>query len=284
MEQEKSYKGTNGYLMLTVDLVLFIGPILGIVFTGNFLLLVVIAIAIFMAIGFVIVNPNESSVLVLFGSYQGTIKKYGFFWVNPFFTKQKISLRARNFDSDPIKVNDKVGNPIKIGLVLVWKVENTFKAAFQVDDFQHFVLVQSEAALRKMAGMYPYDNFEDEEADLTLRSGGEQINRELEKEIAERLELAGIHVIEARINYIAYSEEIAGAMLRRQQATAVIAAREKIVEGAVGMVEMALKSFEGKDIIELDQDSKAAMVSNLMVVLCSDEAASPVINAGTLNQ
>jgi regulator of protease activity HflC (stomatin/prohibitin superfamily) len=270
--------------MLTVDLVLFIGSILGIVFTGNFLLLVVIAIAIFMAIGFVIVNPNESSVLVLFGSYQGTIKKYGFFWVNPFFTKQKISLRARNFDSDPIKVNDKVGNPIKIGLVLVWKVENTFKAAFQVDDFQHFVLVQSEAALRKMAGMYPYDNFEDEEADLTLRSGGEQINRELEKEIAERLELAGIHVIEARINYIAYSEEIAGAMLRRQQATAVIAAREKIVEGAVGMVEMALKSFEGKDIIELDQDSKAAMVSNLMVVLCSDEAASPVINAGTLNQ
>ena len=284
MEQEKSYKGTNGYLMLTVDLVLFIGSILGIVFTGNFLLLVFIAIAIFLAIGFVIVNPNESSVLVLFGSYQGTIKKYGFFWVNPFFTKQKISLRARNFDSDPIKVNDKVGNPIKIGLVLVWKVENTFKAAFQVDDFQHFVLVQSEAALRKMAGMYPYDNFEDEEADLTLRSGGEQINRELEKEIAERLELAGIHVIEARINYIAYSEEIAGAMLRRQQATAVIAAREKIVEGAVGMVEMALKSFEGKDIIELDQDSKAAMVSNLMVVLCSDEAASPVINAGTLNQ
>jgi len=278
------YKGINGYLMLTVDLVLFIGSILGIVFTGNFILLILIAVAIFLAIGFVIVNPNESSVLVLFGSYQGTIKKYGFFWVNPFFTKQKISLRARNFDSDPIKVNDKVGNPIKIGLVLVWKVEDTFKAAFQVDDFQHFVLVQSEAALRKMAGMYPYDNFEDEEADLTLRAGGEQINRELEKEIAERLELAGIHVIEARINYIAYSEEIAGAMLRRQQATAVIAAREKIVEGAVGMVEMALKSFEGTDVIELDQDSKAAMVSNLMVVLCSDEAASPVINAGTLNQ
>jgi regulator of protease activity HflC (stomatin/prohibitin superfamily) len=284
MEQEKMYKGTNGYLMLTVDLVLFIGSILGIVFTGNFLLLVVIAIAIFLAIGFVIVNPNESSVLVLFGSYQGTIKKYGFFWVNPFFTKQKISLRARNFDSDPIKVNDKVGNPIKIGVVLVWKVENTFKAAFQVDDFQHFVLVQSEAALRKIAGAYPYDNFEDEEADLTLRSGGEQINSELEREIAERLELAGIHVIEARINYIAYSEEIAGAMLRRQQATAVIAAREKIVEGAVGMVEMALKSFEGKDVIELDEESKASMVSNLMVVLCSDEAASPVINAGTLNQ
>ena len=283
MEQEKTYKGTNGYLMLTVVLLLFAGAIAGIV-TQDFILLVLIPIAIFLAIGFVIVNPNESRVLVLFGSYQGTIKKYGFFWVNPFFTKQRISLRARNFDSDPIKVNDKVGNPIKIGLVLVWKVENTFKAAFQVDDFQHFVLIQSEAALRKMAGAYPYDNFEDEDAELILRSGGEQINRELENEIGERLELAGIHVIEARINYIAYSEEIAGAMLRRQQASAVIAAREKIVEGAVGMVDMALKKFEGKESVHLDEEHKASMVSNLMVVLCSDESASPVINAGTLNQ
>jgi regulator of protease activity HflC (stomatin/prohibitin superfamily) len=284
MEQEKKYRAANGYAMLALVLVLFIGSIVGVIFTQVFLLLIITFIALFLSIGFVIVNPNESSVLVLFGAYQGTIKKNGFFWVNPFFTRQKISLRARNFDSDPIKVNDKVGNPIKIGLVLVWKVENTYKAAFQVDDFQHFVLVQSEAALRKMAGAYPYDNFEDEEADLTLRSGGEQVNRELEKEIVERLELAGIHVIEARINYIAYSEEIASAMLRRQQATAVIAAREKIVEGAVGMVDMALKRFEGKDIIELDQESKAAMVSNLMVVLCSDESARPVINAGTLNQ
>ena len=180
-------------------------------------------------------------------------------------------------------MNDKVGNPIKIGVVLVWKVEETFRAAFQVDDFQHFVLVQSEAALRKIAGAYPYDNFEDEDADLTLRSGGEQINHELEKEISERLELAGIHVIEARINYIAYAEEIASAMLRRQQASAIIAAREKIVEGAVGMVDMALKAFEGKDVITLDEESKAAMVSNLMVVLCSDEAARPIVNAGTLN-
>jgi regulator of protease activity HflC (stomatin/prohibitin superfamily) len=284
MEQEKKYRAANGYGMLALVLVLFIGSILGVIFTQVFLLLIITFVALFLSIGFLIVNPNESSVLVLFGAYQGTIKKNGFFWVNPFFTRQKISLRARNFDSDPIKVNDKVGNPIKIGLVLVWKVENTYKAAFQVDDFQHFVLVQSEAALRKMAGAYPYDNFEDEEADLTLRSGGEQVNRELENEIVERLELAGIHVIEARINYIAYSEEIASAMLRRQQATAVIAAREKIVEGAVGMVDMALKRFEGKDIIELDQDSKAAMVSNLMVVLCSDESARPVINAGTLNQ
>ena len=284
MEQEKVYQAANGYGMLTLVLVLLIGSIWGMVATGMYLLLIVTGLSIFLSIGFVIVNPNESSVLVLFGAYQGTIKKYGFHWVNPFFTRQRISLRARNFDSDPIKVNDKVGNPIKIGLVLVWKVENTYKAAFQVDDFQHFVLVQSEAALRKMAGAYPYDNFEDEEAELTLRSGGEQVNRELEKEVVERLELAGIHVIEARINYIAYSEEIASAMLRRQQATAVIAAREKIVEGAVGMVDMALKRFEGKDIIELDQDSKAAMVSNLMVVLCSDESARPVINAGTLNQ
>src|SRR6056297_1628497 len=284
MEQEKVYQAANGYGMLALVLVLLIGSIWGIVATGLYLLLIVTGLSIFLSIGFVIVNPNESSVLVLFGAYQGTIKKYGFFWVNPFFTKQKISLRARNFDSDPIKVNDKVGNPIKIGLVLVWKVDDTFKAAFQVDDFQHFVLVQSEAALRKIAGVYPYDNFEDEEANLTLRSGGEEVNHELEKEISERLELAGIYVIEARINYIAYSEEIAGAMLRRQQASAVIAAREKIVEGAVGMVDMALKRFEGKDIIELDQDSKAAMVSNLMVVLCSDESARPVINAGTLNQ
>jgi len=284
MENEKNYRAANGYGMLALVLVLFLGSIAGVITTQVFWLLIITFVALFLSIGFLIVNPNESSVLVLFGAYQGTVKKNGFFWVNPFFTRQKISLRARNFDSDPIKVNDKVGNPIKIGVVLVWKVENTYKAAFQVDDFQHFVLVQSEAALRKMAGAYPYDNFEDEEADLTLRSGGEQVNRELENEIVERLELAGIHVIEARINYIAYSEEIASAMLRRQQATAVIAAREKIVEGAVGMVDMALKRFEGKDIIELDQDSKAAMVSNLMVVLCSEESARPVINAGTLNQ
>jgi len=283
MEQEKTFKGTNGYLMLTLEMILLAVAITGII-TQHSVLLLSFVLIIFLSIGFVIVNPNQSCVLVLFGSYQGTIKKYGFFWVNPFFTKQKISLRARNFDSDPIKVNDKVGNPIKIGLVLVWKVENTFKAAFQVDDFQHFVLVQSEAALRKIAGVYPYDNFEDEEADLTLRSGGEEVNHELEKEISERLELAGINVIEARINYIAYSEEIAGAMLRRQQASAVIAAREKIVEGAVGMVDMALKRFEGKDNIHLDEEHKASMVSNLMVVLCSDESASPVINAGTLNQ
>ncbi|ALO15208.1 SPFH domain / Band 7 family protein [Salinivirga cyanobacteriivorans] len=283
MEQEKTFKAINGYGMLTLILLLFVGSIAGVIVVKFIPLFIITLLSLILSIGFVIVNPNESAVLVLFGAYKGTIKNYGFFWVNPFFVKKKISLRARNFDSDPIKVNDKVGNPIKIGLVLVWKVEETFRAAFQVDDFQHFVLVQSEAALRKIAGVYPYDNFEDEDADLTLRSGGEQINHELEKEIAERLELAGIHVIEARINYIAYAEEIASAMLRRQQAAAVIAAREKIVEGAVGMVDMALKAFEGKEVITLDEESKAAMVSNLMVVLCSDEAATPIVNAGTLN-
>ncbi|HKK59174.1 MAG TPA: SPFH domain-containing protein [Salinivirga sp.] len=283
MEQEKTFKAINGYGMLTLILLLFVGSIAGVIVVKFIPLFIITLLSLILSIGFVIVNPNESAVLVLFGAYKGTIKNYGFFWVNPFFVKKKISLRARNFDSDPIKVNDKVGNPIKIGLVLVWKVEETFRAAFQVDDFQHFVLVQSEAALRKIAGVYPYDNFEDEDADLTLRSGGEQINHELEKEISERLELAGIHVIEARINYIAYAEEIASAMLRRQQASAIIAAREKIVEGAVGMVDMALKAFEGKEVITLDEESKASMVSNLMVVLCSDEAATPIVNAGTLN-
>jgi len=281
---EKDYKGLSGYLFVFIELLLLAFIVFGFM-RGMVLPSVILTVLFFfIAPGFTVVDPNQSCVMVLFGAYKGTIKANGFYWVNPFFVRKKISLRARNFDSDPIKVNDKVGNPIKIGLVLVWKVEDTFKAAFQVDDFQHFVLVQSEAALRKLAGVYPYDNFEDGDAELTLRSGGEQINKELEEEVSERLELAGINVIEARINYIAYSEEIAGAMLRRQQATAIIAAREKIVEGAVGMVDMALDKFKGKDNIQLDEDSKAAMVSNLMVVLCSDEAASPVINAGTLNQ
>jgi regulator of protease activity HflC (stomatin/prohibitin superfamily) len=235
-------------------------------------------------IGFTVVNPNESCVLVLFGAYKGTIKKNGFFWVNPFFVRKKISLRARNFDSQPIKVNDKIGNPIMIGLVLVWKVEDTYKAAFQVDAYEHFVVVQSEAALRKLAGIYPYDNFEDHNAEITLRSGGEEVNEELEKEVRERLEIAGIHVIEARINYIAYASEIAGAMLRRQQASAIVAARFKIVEGAVSMVEMALEQLADKEIIEMDEEKKATMVSNLMVVLCGDKDPSPVINTGTLHQ
>ncbi|HAF28899.1 MAG TPA: hypothetical protein DCG75_07610 [Bacteroidales bacterium] len=290
MKNEKVFSAVSGFLMLFLSLALIIVSILGLVFLHNPWFVILLVIGIFTLIGLVIVNPNESMVLVLFGAYKGTIKQNGFFWINPFFVRKKISLRARNFNSEPIKVNDKVGNPIKIGVVLVWKVENTYKAAFEVNEYEHFVVVQSEAALRKLAMKYPYDNFEDEpaspadgEAEITLRSGVEEVNHELEKEIVERLEIAGIHVIEARINYIAYSEEIASAMLRRQQATAVVAARHKIVEGAVSMVEMALEQLAGKQIIEMDQDSKAAMVSNLMVVLCSDESARPVVNTGTLN-
>lgn len=234
-------------------------------------------------IGLTIVNPNESVVLILFGKYKGTIRSNGFFWVNPFMVKKKISLRARNLDSQPIKVNDKLGNPIMIGIVLVWKVSETFKAAFEVDNYELFVKIQSEAAIRHLAGLYPYDSFDDQHSELSLRSGGEEINSELEKELTERLAIAGIEVIEARISNLAYSSEIAGAMLQRQQATAVIAARQKIVEGAVSMVEMALEQLSKKEIVHLDEEKKAAMVTNLMVVLCSDKSANPVINTGTLN-
>ncbi|MDF1549463.1 MAG: SPFH domain-containing protein [Bacteroidales bacterium] len=281
---EKIVKPKSGYGTLAVLLLLIVVSILGIITLRNPLAIILMVFAFLLIPGFIIVNPNESSVLVLFGRYQGTIKDNGFFWVNIFNTKKKISLRARNFDSQPIKVNDKVGNPIMIGLVLVWKVEDTFKASFDVDQYEHFVVVQSDAALRKLAGMFPYDNFEMEDADITLRAGGEEVNHRLEGELKERLEIAGIHVIEARINYIAYAQEIAGAMLRRQQATAVVAARSKIVEGAVGMVQMALDQLSEKQIVELDEEKKAAMVSNLMVVLCSDESARPVVNAGTLHQ
>ncbi|MEM9300373.1 MAG: SPFH domain-containing protein, partial [Bacteroidota bacterium] len=233
--------------------------------------------------GFFYVNPNGSRVLVLFGDYKGTVKRNGFFWVNPFYVKKKISLRARNFDSERIKVNDKVGNPILIGVILVWKVENTYKAAFEVDDYENFVRIQSDAAVRKLAGRYPYDNFEDGEAEITLRSGLDEVNHALEETLSQRLEIAGINVIEARIGYLAYASEIAGAMLRRQQATAIVAARHKIVEGAVSMVDMALEQLSEKDIIELDEERKAAMVSNLMVVLCADKDITPVVNSGTLN-
>jgi regulator of protease activity HflC (stomatin/prohibitin superfamily) len=281
---EKTIKPGSGYLMLLIVIVLLAGLITAIVMTENPLYIIGFVLVILIMPGFIIINPNESAVLILFGTYKGTVKDFGFFWVNPFNVKKKISLRARNFDSQPIKVNDKVGNPIMIGLVLVWKVEDTFKASFDVDLYDHFVVVQSDAALRKLAGMFPYDNFEIEEANITLRAGGEEVNHRLENELKERLEIAGINVIEARINYIAYAQEIAGAMLRRQQATAVVAARSKIVEGAVGMVQMALEQLSEKQIVNFDEEKKAAMVSNLMVVLCSDESARPVINAGTLHQ
>ncbi len=283
MKIEKEFAAANGYLAVLVLLLVVLGSLGLIIFAKLFSMSVVLAIGVFCFTGLQIVNPNESSVLVLFGRYKGTIKENGFFWVNPLFVRRKISLRAKNFNSEPIKVNDKVGNPIMIGIVLVWRVRDTFKAAFEVDAFEHFVLIQSEAALRKLAGHYPYDNFEDENANITLRSGGEIINSRLEEELRERLDMAGIHVIEARISYIAYAAEIAGAMLKRQQATAVVAARSKIVEGAVGMVQMALEQLKAKEIIDMDDEKKAAMVSNLMVVLCSEESARPIVNAGTLH-
>jgi regulator of protease activity HflC (stomatin/prohibitin superfamily) len=283
MKKEFIVTPISGYTALLFVLFLTGGAIAGfaseLIWPGAIFLLLLI----FALIGFTVVNPNESCVMVLFGAYNGTIRGNGFFWVNPFNVKKKVSLRARNFDSEPIKVNDKIGNPIKIGFVLVWRVAETFKAVFDVDDYQHFVLVQSDAALRKLAGLYPYDNFEDHEAVMALRSGGEEINDELEREIRERLQIAGIEVIEARINYIAYAEEIANAMLRRQQASAVVSARFKIVEGAVSMVQMALEQLSDKKIVELDEEKKAAMVSNLMVVLCGDRDVNPVVNTGTLH-
>ena len=279
---EKKYSGMSGYLFLLVELVLLALIVLG--FISNMIIPAIILVAVFIliAIGFTVVDPNQSCVMILFGAYKGTIKTNGFYWVNPFFVRKKISLRARNFDSETIKVNDKLGNPIMIGLVLVWRVQETYKAAFGVDEYEHFVVVQSEAALRKLAGLYPYDNIEDESAKVTLRDGTEEVNNELEREIIERLDIAGIEVIEARINHIAYAQEIAQAMLKRQQATAIVAARYKIVEGAVSMVEMALEQLNEKQIVDLDEEKKATMVSNLMVVLCGDKDATPIVNTGTL--
>lgn len=240
-------------------------------------------LALLVALGFFFINPNGSAVLTLYGDYKGTVKQNGLFWANPFFTKKAISLRARNFESERIKVNDKQGNPIQISVILVWRVQDTFRAAFEVESYEEFVKIQSEAAVRKLAALYPYDNFEDSHA-ITLRSGLEEVNHSLEHELTARLGMAGVDVLEARIGYLAYASEIAGAMLKRQQAEAVVAARHKIVEGAVSMVEGALAELSRKKIIDFDDDKKAAMVSNLMVVLCGDREATPVVNTGTLHQ
>jgi regulator of protease activity HflC (stomatin/prohibitin superfamily) len=272
-----------------------------------FLVLLFFFLAITSIIGFVIIEPNEALVMVFFGKYNGTIKQNGFFWVNPFYVKKKLTLRARNLDADPIKVNDKTGNPIMIGVVVVWRIADTYKASFNIDNssmavgapttgtvmkinqkmkaYENFVKIQSDSALRHVAGMFAYDASNAlSDKELTLRSSADEINQILENQMAERLGIAGIEIVEARISYLAYAPEIAAVMLRRQQADAIIAAREKIVEGAVGMVELALKQLSEKHIIELDDDKKAAMVSNLMVVLCSEESTSPIINAGTLHQ
>jgi len=279
---EKKFSPVSGYLMVVVELVLLVAVLMA-GMRGLILPAVILGVLfIFISLGFQIVNPNESAVLVLFGAYKGSIKENGFYWVNPFLTRRKISLRARNLVSEPLKVNDKIGNPIMIGVVLVWRVQETFRAAFQVDDYEHFVNIQTEAAIRKLAGIYPYDNFEDHEAVVTLRGGGEEVNVQLEKELGERLEIAGVEVMEARINYLAYAQEIAQAMLKRQQASAIVAARFKIVEGAVSMVEMALDELSKKDIVQLDEDKKASMVSNLMVVLCGDKETTPIVNTGTI--
>ena len=283
MKQEITVKPISGYIAVLMAVLFIAGAITGFAYEKVWIGIVLTLLFVFTILGFTVVYPNGSCVMVLFGAYKGTIRENGFFWVNPFYFKRRLSLRARNFNNEPIKVNDKIGNPIKIGLVLVWRVADTYKAVFEVDDYQHFVLVLSEAALRKLAGLYPYDNFEDHEAVVALRSGGQEVNNELEKEIRERLQICGIEVIEARINYIAYAEEIANAMLRRQQASAVVSARFKIVEGAVSMVEMALEQLSVKNIVNLDEEKKAAMVSNLMVVLCGDKDATPIVNTGTLN-
>lgn len=285
MKEEKIIVPANGYLMLFAFLLLFVGSIVLIFLFKNPWFILSILASLVLLLGFLMVQPNGSRVLLLFGEYVGTVKKNGFYWVNPFYTKKKISLRASNFDSERLKVNDKLGNPIMISTILVWRVQNTYKAAFDVDNYENFVRVQTDAAVRKLASMYPYDNFADEghDEDITLRSSVNEVSEALEKEIDERLSIAGIEVLEARIGYLAYAQEIANAMLKRQQATAIVAARHKIVEGAVSMVEMAIEQLSKKGVVDLDEERKAAMVSNLMVVLCGDKEASPVVNAGTLN-
>ena len=282
MSNEKTNTPVTGYLMAAVVFILLLIGIFGLVRMHNPMFIWILVAAIIAMPGFFFINPNGSMVLILFGEYKGTVKKNGFYWVNPLYSKKRISLRARNFDSEKIKVNDKVGNPIQIGVILVWQVRNTFKAAFEVDNYENFVRIQSDAAVRTMAGSYPYDNF-DNDSEMTLRSGHAEVNHMLEDHLKSRLEIAGIHVIEARIGYLAYAPEIASAMLRRQQATAVVAARFKIVEGAVSMVQMAIDHLSKENIIQLDEERKAAMVSNLMVVLCGDKDVTPVVNTGTLH-
>lgn len=282
--EEKTIRPISGYVMLLLMFVLAaVAVYLGIErqYAGLVITSVVVSI---MLCGFFFINPNGSRVLTLFGKYVGTVKENGFYWVNPFFSRKDISMRARNFEGERLKVNDKRGNPILISVICVWRVRNSYKAAFEVESYENFVKIQSDSAVRHMAGSYSYDNFDDDQKEITLRSGMEEVNHSLERELSDRLAIAGIEVMEARIGYLAYAEEIAGAMLKRQQAEAIVAARFKIVEGAVSMVEMALNELKGKQIIDFDDDKKATMVSNLMVVLCGDKEATPVLNTGTLHQ
>lgn len=301
MIRETTVKPLSGYLMLVFAFFLLITSMYGFYYTisggspaGIVAGILLMVLFVFVLPGFLIVNPNESRVLVLFGSYTGTVKDFGFYWINPFNTKKMVSLRARNLNGNQLKVNDRLGNPIEIAAVVVWQVHDTAKAIFEVNDYNQFVIIQSEAAVRHLANTYPYDNLENEYVEaggrpghpeeITLRGGGEKVNEVLEKELNDRLAQAGILVTEARISHLAYAPEIAGAMLQRQQATAVVAARRQIVEGAVGMVEMALDRLSQKQIVNLDEDKKAAMVSNLLVVLCGEKSVTPVLNTGTLHQ
>ena len=311
-------KTINGILMLVINLLVFLTGI------GMFVLTclseetwqacvygissaVLLILSIICVCGFILVEPGQARVLLFFGKYRGTFTQPGYYWLNPFISQKKLSLRVRNLDAEPIKVNDKTGNPIMIGMVLVWKLKDTYKAIFEIDTqtmaegsvgqagvgasaaqvmnmLGRFVQIQADAALRQVAGQYAYDDDEDDNSSKkTLRDGSDEINKELETRIDERLAMAGIEVVEARINYLAYAPEIAAVMLRRQQASAIISAREKIVEGAVSMVKMALQKLSDEEVVELDDDKKAAMVSNLLVVLCGDDTAQPVVNTGTLN-
>lgn len=286
---EKIMKPMSGYLALLLALACFVLAIVSFSYYDKSNLFIVLGILlglafIFLIKGLMIVQPNHSRVLNFFGKYVGTVKENGLFFVNPLYSTYKISLRADNLQGQTLKVNDKMGNPIEIGTVIVWRVGDTYKAAYEVSNYASYIKTQSEAAVRHLAGSFSYDNLEDENAPITLRDGGEKMNEILVQELNERMEKAGIVILEARISHLAYASEIAGAMLQRQQATAIVAARTKIVEGAVGMVEMALQKLSEKDIVELDNEKKAAMVSNLMVVLCGEKAASPVLNTGTLYQ
>lgn len=318
--KEFTYQGKtlNGILMLVLNIIGFLAGVGLFIFAcvsqedwltnvcgvcGVLLLI----LSIICVCGFILVEPGQARVLLFFGKYRGTFTETGYYWLNPFISQKKLSLRVRNLDAEPIKVNDKTGNPIMIGMVLVWKLKDTYKAIFEIDTqtmaegsagqagigasaaqimnmLDRFVQIQADAALRQVAGQYAYDDDEGEKSNqITLRDGSDEINKELEARIDERLAMAGIEVVEARINYLAYAPEIAAVMLRRQQASAIISAREKIVEGAVSMVKMALQKLSDEDVVELDDDKKAAMVSNLLVVLCGDDTAQPVVNTGTLN-
>ncbi|MGI6223304.1 MAG: SPFH domain-containing protein [Prevotella sp.] len=310
-KKEYAFNGEvfNGFLMIFVIFVLIVLAVGAFILVldanvSNAVMITVITLSVIVAIcalvmlnGFMLLEPNTARVMMFFGKYRGTFQKTGFFWVNPFYSTKNLSLRARNLDAEPIKVNDKTGNPVMIGQVLVWKLRDTYRACFEVDAndgametkasrmafYENFVKIQGDAALRKVAGEYPYDDADGNASELTLRGGGDDINKELEQELSNRLDMAGIEVIEARINYLAYAPEIAAVMLRRQQASAIITAREKIVEGAVSMVKLALEKLSKEQVVDLDDDKKAAMVSNLMVVLCGDDTAQPVVNTGTLN-